>query len=392
MDFRPPAYSLDPSDGELRIDLTPARSANNRFTGNFLKKEGNISIVLTEQQDGCSLPSYGRKGVINGAVFFERRDLVTSVQVKVLEGRMETANHEHGSQVVIFLDETRTLWPVDSANSTAYPSSVPFSLTIPSEFQKGDNKRYELPPSFTASFPELRVSIGYSLTVRAVENHYPLVRFLRGSPSLRVVLNYRPRTRPAQPMLSNPAFLSSVKTSPEEWKQSLTTIKPKPNTAAAPIYCSLFIPAVQIFALSDNIPFHVQLTAPLASLRQLFPVPGQVHGNASLQVHLVRQVSVEVDRNVSSRNVGIGGGSLRPVPPLASEIQPGLEMEKHMDWEGELRSQPDVEVGGFFTAGVSVKDFIIVSLYPPARSDFPHSRNGVRVRIVTDPWTDEVGD
>ncbi|KAK0452431.1 hypothetical protein EV421DRAFT_1888171 [Armillaria borealis] len=391
MDSSPPAYSLDPSDGESRIDLTPARSTDHRFTGTFLKKEGNLSVVLTDQQDGCSLPSYGRKGVVNGAVFFERRDLVTSVQVK-LEGRMDTANHEHGSQVVIFLDETRTLWSVDPANPTACPSSVPFSLTIPSEFQKGNNERYELPPSFTTSFPELRVSIGYSLTIRVVENRYPLVGFLRGSPSLRVVFNYRPRTRPAQPILSNPAFLSSIKTSPEEWKQSLTTINPKPNTAAAPIHCSLFIPAVQIFAISDNIPFHVQLTAPLASLRQLFPVPAHVHGNASLQVHLVRQVSVEVDGNVSSRNVGIGEGTLRPVPPLASEIQPGPEIEKHMDWEGELRCQPDVEVGGFFTAGASVKDFIIASLYPPVRSDFPHSRNGIRIRIVTDPWTDEVGD
>ncbi len=116
---------------------------------------------------------------------------------------------------------------------------------------------------------------------------------------------------------------------------------------------------------------------------------------------------MEVDGNVSSRNVGIGEGSLRPVPPLASEIQPGPEIEKHMDWEGELRCQPDVEVGGFFAAGASVKvrhpsrlefwsefpfqDFIIASLYPPVMSDFPHSRNGIRVRIVTDPWTDEVG-
>lgn len=84
MDSLPPAYSLDPSDGESRIDLTPARSASNRFTGTFLRKEGNLSVVLTEQEDGCVLPSYGRRAAINGAVFFERRDSVTSVQVKVV--------------------------------------------------------------------------------------------------------------------------------------------------------------------------------------------------------------------------------------------------------------------------------------------------------------------
>lgn len=106
---------------------------------------------------------------------------------------MDSGNREHGSEVVIFLDETRTLWSVDSANpTTACPSSVPFSLTIPSEFQR-DNERYELPPSFAALFPELGVSIGYSLTVRVVENHYPLVGFFRGSPryAKHVVCNAR---------------------------------------------------------------------------------------------------------------------------------------------------------------------------------------------------------
>lgn len=95
---------------------------------------------------------------------------------------MQVANHEHGSDLVTFLDETRTLWSVDSANPTTCPSTVPFSLVIPSEFEKDDNKRYELPPSFIVSSPELRVWIGYSLTVHAIESHYPLVGFLRGSP------------------------------------------------------------------------------------------------------------------------------------------------------------------------------------------------------------------
>lgn len=92
---------------------------------------------------------------------------------------------------------------------------------------------------------------------------------------------------------------------------------------------------------------------------------------------MVRQVTVEVDGNVSSRNVGIGEGSLRPVPPLASEIQPGPEFEKHMDWEGELKCQPDVEVGSFLTAGVSVKvrppyrlRFLSEALYPRILSSY----------------------
>ena len=35
----------------------------------------------------------------------------------------------------------------------------------------------------------------------------------------------------------------------------------------APIDCHLFIPSVQIYAVSDTIPLHLQLRAPLKSLR-----------------------------------------------------------------------------------------------------------------------------
>ena len=54
---------------------------------------------------------------------------------------------------------------------------------------------------------------------------------------LMVAFVYQPRTRPLQPVLSSPfPFLSTVKSSPEEWFQITSTISTKSNTIG-PIDC-----------------------------------------------------------------------------------------------------------------------------------------------------------
>jgi len=57
--------------------------------------------------------------------------------------------------------------------------------------------------------------------------------------SIRVIIpfGYWPRTRPHRPILPNPCFFSSVKTSPEEWYQAVTCLKTKPNVEVDPIHC-----------------------------------------------------------------------------------------------------------------------------------------------------------
>ncbi|SRR6266851_3470886 len=55
---------------------------------------------------------------------------------------------------------------------------------------------------------------------------------------LEVPFVYQPRTRAPQPILSLPfPFLSTVKSSPEEWFQITSTIAPKDNSEVEPIDC-----------------------------------------------------------------------------------------------------------------------------------------------------------
>ncbi|KAF8916505.1 hypothetical protein CPB85DRAFT_1250904 [Mucidula mucida] len=157
--------------------------------------------------------------------------------------------------------------------------------------------------------------------------------------------------------------LTSVKTSPEEWRQTLTVVNTKPNVNVQPIHCNLFIPAVQTFSVSDSIPFHIQMTAPSASLRLFFIAstdPSPSTGSppsptSSLVVNLVRQISVELNGKTSIRNIDIGSSRIRSVPPPLGSTPPHATQSDHMDWEGEVICNPDVAVGGFAASGVTVK-------------------------------------
>ncbi len=101
------------------------------------------------------------------------------------------------------------------------------------------------------------------------------------------------------------------------------------------LFSQLFIPSVQIFSFSDIIPFHVQLSGPLSSLRQFFPqVPSSPSSQqqSTVTVTILRQIAVDVRGTRSWKNTTIGEGKIRPVPP-ASYSQSGSSL----DWEGEVQ-------------------------------------------------------
>lgn len=140
------------------------------------------------------------------------------------------------------------------------------------------------------------------------------------------------------------------------------------------------IPSVQTFGLSDSIPFHIQLVAPLSVLRHFVPpMPDPSSSSSdslsssptqkiksvstvptvpqpSLRVFLARQISVEVNGRHTWRNSILGEGTTRPVAPHASST-----CERHAaedvsaDWEGEVRCRDDVTCGGFDIKGLIVK-------------------------------------
>lgn len=87
-----PIYSPEPSAGEQRLDHTVSRAAIGRTapTGVLTRENERVSVVLTHQEDGAALPTYGRNDAVRGVLHLKGAKGVTSVAVKVSRSH---ANH-----------------------------------------------------------------------------------------------------------------------------------------------------------------------------------------------------------------------------------------------------------------------------------------------------------
>ncbi|KDQ25454.1 hypothetical protein PLEOSDRAFT_1019990, partial [Pleurotus ostreatus PC15] len=421
-----PEYSDELLLGEERLEHTPRPDRLRPTpTGVFVKKAGRTSIVLNEQEDGVRVPSYGRHAVVSGAICLENPSIVEEVTVK-LDGRMDLTISEGGSKSHKLVNETYTLWSRKDATAEQpiCPYSVPFSLLIPSTYEEGDKTR-PLPPSFDTAFPGvpgLFAKCIYTLVVTIVKIRHRKMTWLTKNKTISIRLHYHPRTRPHRPNVSSPCLFSSLKVAPEEWQQATAQMQPRPSSSLTPIDCHLMVPAAQIFGLEEAIPFHIQLTGTIASLRAFLPQSTEVYPlspidttstvdtSATLlrlsrsssytppspkpviRVFLLRQISVQVRGQKAWRNCTLGEGKIWPLPPPAGSMDclvPERE-EANLDWEGEVRCNRNTMVGGFNAGQLAVKDFIVLALTPPD----PHSSPLLEfqyahpIRFVTDPWTD----
>ena len=229
-------------------------------------------------------------------------------------------------------------------------------------------------------------------------------------------LCYAPRSRPFLPISpSLQPFLSTVKQLPGEWAQIDTTMPSRDESFGA-LDCHLFIPTVQIYGIPDTIPFHLQLRGPDRSLRtflnsssrtqenqklglglrhtrsststtssssessrstfsRICRRPNSIFGalprsaalkmskaEAVVRVFLLRQVTVKVNFQKAWRSTVIGEGTLTPVLRDLSDSDESLdgheadaEPLETLDWEGEVRCNEDVTVGGFCSGDMIVK-------------------------------------
>ena len=136
----------------------------------------------------------------------------------------------------------------------------------------------------------------------------------------------------------------------------------------------LFIPVVQTFALTDTIPFYLQLIAPSKSLQAfLYPtIPAHMKLKRSksiatettapptVRVYLLRQIVMAVRGQLSMRQFSIGEGSLRSLPPGASlpsmlRSEPLGDGMGTLDYEGEVQPSPDITVGQFGMSRIQVR-------------------------------------
>jgi hypothetical protein len=138
----------------------------------------------------------------------------------------------------------------------------------------------------------------------------------------------------------------------------------------------LFIPRVQIFAISETIPFFLQLKSSNESLRafispdvqipkslkrasELNPVISPTKVKPTIRVFLYRQVRAEIDGQRAWRTIVLGEGKLCALAPTASFLSSSTSLDdkiETLEWEGEVRcDEVEVEVGGFCVGKLVVK-------------------------------------
>lgn len=124
----------------------------------------------------------------------------------------------------------------------------------------------------------------------------------------------------------------------------------------------LFIPGARVFGMTDKIPFHVQMSGPLASLKEfLLPTVSSTkksqkrcpteYPKPKVTVTVVRQINIETRGQKGWKNFVIGEAEISEVPPAIYESRGGV----HLDYEGELQCHEDLTAGGFVLPNISVK-------------------------------------
>ncbi|KAJ7287785.1 hypothetical protein C8J57DRAFT_1284906 [Mycena rebaudengoi] len=399
-----PSYASLPLPTEDTLEYTPRvrRAAAQR---NITKQWKNITIILKNQDDSSEIPTYGWPGntIVCGEIGLDLPDNIQQVTLK-LEGRLHLSSSDCGSIRIKIVNEQRTLWA--HSGSKRCPSLLPFSVAFPMSY-KYEGRTWRMPPSYEVvclGSPLLVAKCTYSLSITMTKTRNTRLAFWKKThKTYPIKLIFRPRTRPGRPVLETNSLFSTLKVSPEEWRQMIVPMPTRQHKIEVePISCHLFVPSVGTHPLAQVIPFHIQLCGPVESLRYFYgsipfePTPSGKkprtrESTAVIRVYLARQIFVQLNGRQSWRNVLIGEGKLRPIPPRSSVCSLHLDSsEVSVDWEGEVRCNNDVTCASFSVGNLVVKDFIIFQLTPANVRTSPllpiqHSHP---IRLVTDRWED----
>ncbi|KAK7054184.1 hypothetical protein R3P38DRAFT_2500189 [Favolaschia claudopus] len=402
---RTPSYSAEPGLYEQRLALN-ARSLP-RATGNFItsSKSGSAKLRLTAQQNNIDLPIYGSGGIVEGTVELTKTDNISSVEVTV-EGRLELKEIAGGGHTETKLCvDTALLWVKDDSNS-ACPTSLPFSLTLPTTFEY-NGKRYALPPSHSiklSGLPGFYATIDYTVGAvinkpHAVPNLVPLVKsrvlgINIGSTTVSTPFIYYPRTRPSV-ALPTPLrrFEGGFIESPE-WKVYPSVLKAKEKSGTQDIFVKVYVPASRIYCSTQAIPFHVTFESTAFTLAAFLPY-GPSTGNPgkpqATRFQLMRQSTVDVRFVGANRKTDIwrvdciGEGTFRHAVRLLSG-----DGATWTSFSGEIPIEP-VKVTGFRIAGLSVSDCLLFTVTPAdvTKATFTGIRAMIPVQLTTDPWIED---
>ncbi|KAJ6584091.1 hypothetical protein DFH09DRAFT_1144252 [Mycena vulgaris] len=377
---RIPPYTAEPSVGEECLS-GPSSSKSPR-TGKFTTSNGRITLTLKEQPPADSdhlAPTYGPNDLVTGKIWIEGSESVTEVVLKV-SGRLDLAT-SIGSHQSDLIKDSYTIWRDDTR--FLCPASLPFSFIFPSTFKDGEQQTWPLPPSIRitpSGKPFIYVKCVYALSVVVSTALRPRFQGLwRGEKTLSTTVNFRPKAHPPRPIMPDSNLLSTIKSAPEEWHQILCNVGKQLHVKN--IHCSLFLPSVLVYGLSDRIPFHVQISGPAAILLGLVrtPLPSQ----NLVRVHLMRRISLFVRGERQHKDIGIGEGVVSGLPPPISSVENSHEAT--IDWAGEVRCDDNITAGTFDVGALCTKDFIVISI---SAWDMEHR---YPVQFLSDTWVDDAG-
>ncbi|KAJ7722924.1 hypothetical protein B0H16DRAFT_344673 [Mycena metata] len=381
-----PSYSPEPAHDEQTVEHTPR--AHSHPTGNYIKQCGHDAVVLAEQDPHAKFPTYGRNATINGFVSLEDRETVSDVVLKI-KGKMDVIAIG-ASLTTKLIDSSYTVWSSENSRTSICPSALPFTVALPTKFRDFDGMSFPLPPSYDVpgtTDSGVFFKTCYTLSVTITRTRSRKFQFLTKHKTIHIPFTYSPRTRPWRPIQPFSDFMSDIKTSPAEFRQVLAQMKPRPKSLVQPIDLHLFLPIVEIFGLGDTIPFHVQLTGPVASLREFVPNSDTALGKTTIAGSLVRQIVVELNGRKALRNIVIGDAKLCSRPPGAAADM----REASLDWDGEVRSNANAMVGMFDAGCVRIQDFLVIELHPPniqTTTEFTTLRHSHPIKLVTESWLD----
>lgn len=79
--FPAPEYTSEPLLDESRLQITPKR--HRRHWSEYMKQTSLGNVIFKDQEDGISIPTYGRGCDISGDIVLENQHHITTVFVKV---------------------------------------------------------------------------------------------------------------------------------------------------------------------------------------------------------------------------------------------------------------------------------------------------------------------
>jgi len=375
---QPPAYESTPSYAVLpRVDeQTLARSAGSRlpafFSRTVLKRTKDVSLSLNEQPAGLEAPVFDRGGNASGVVTIASTEGVRSVDIR-FEGHLRAECFGEGTLSKLLLSQTLSLWR-EIPDGPECPTELPFRLRLPRTFRDPETGKVQfLPPSYHAELEGaygFQARVTYRIYVRAA-----VVGAARRDKTLATPFTMAVRTRaPTRAHEAPESVMNVLKTAPDGWGQcDLRAHTDGPEE----VLVQLFLPSPRIYAIQDSIPILVQVVGSPASLSDF---AADARHPASIRVQLVRRVSVTINNQIFTKSEVSGRGTLRRI----------LQGADHVAWEGEVVTSANVGVSSFYVDGLSVTDWILISLVPHKKAPlaFIEQQRLVQVSLATDRWED----